>query len=77
MPIADEWIVTTSADRPLTAVATDLTAAGFRVDQTLEEIGVIIGRAERRILPVIRAITGVSDVAPNEPVDIGPPDDAE
>lgn len=72
-----KWVVTTSTKRPLADIAKDLTDAGFEVGQTLEEIGVITGSSEERVVGKVRAIQGVSDVSPETPIDIGPPDSTE
>jgi hypothetical protein len=68
------FIVTTSADRPLASIAEDLSALGLTVDQLLAEIGVIIVIGDDTAAQGIRAIPGVSDVAPAMDIDIGPPD---
>jgi len=67
------WIVTTSTDRPIKDVATDLRKAGFAVDQVNEEIQSITGASEQPA-EKLRKISGVVDVSPDEPVDVGPPD---
>jgi hypothetical protein len=67
-----KWIVTTSGNRSLSEIKKELTKAGFGVESVLEDIGVITGTtndAER-----LRSISGVSDVSPDQEVDIGPPD---
>jgi hypothetical protein len=71
------WIVTTSADRPISEISKDLRDAGFSVDRVLEEIGSITGSASEDTLPKIRSIRGVVDVSPDLPIDIGPPDSKE
>ena len=68
------WIVTTSGERPARDVAKDLKAKGFTVDQGMDEIGTIIGAADDAVASKVRAIEGVSDVSPDSPIDIGPPD---
>jgi len=67
------WVVTTSNDRPVAEIAKDLSAAGFSVDQTLEQIGVITGRTDDKAVGKLRAVRGVTDISPDIPVDIGPP----
>ena len=67
------WIVTTSGDRPAKEVAKDLRAAGFSVDQVLDEIGSITGAADDRVAEKVRSIKGVADVSPDTVIDIGPP----
>ena len=68
------WIITTSGKRPTKDVAKDLKAKGFAVDQVLDEIGTIIGAADDAVAAKVRGIDGVSDVSPDTPIDIGPPD---
>ena len=72
-PKARIWVVTTSGDRPLAEIAKELSKAGFAVDQTLDQIGVITGRSDDKGVKKARAIRGVADVSPETPVDIGPP----
>ena len=66
-------VITTSGDRPIDEVAGDLKAAGFDVDQVLEQIGSITGSAHPDSLEHLRGVAGVSDVSPDYPNDIGPP----
>jgi phage replication-related protein YjqB (UPF0714/DUF867 family) len=68
------WIVTTSGDRPTKEVAKDLKAAGFSVGQVLDEIGTITGEADDNAVEKVRAIRGVVDVSRDTDIDIGPPD---
>jgi hypothetical protein len=67
------WVVTTSNDRPMAEIAKDLSAAGFRVEQTLEQIGVITGKSDDKAVGKARAVRGVKDVSPEIQVDVGPP----
>jgi hypothetical protein len=69
-----EWIVTTSGDRPLKAVAKDLKKKGFKIDQVLDEVGSITGTGEDDVAEKVREVPGVTDVSSNVPIDIGPPD---
>jgi hypothetical protein len=68
------WVVTTSGDQSLSDIQKQLVAGGFKVDQVLTEIGVITGAAEDDVVDKVRKFAGVSDVSPDLPVDIGPPD---
>jgi hypothetical protein len=68
------WIVTTSGDRPIAAVAKDLAAAGFQVDSVLDAIGMITGRCSVKAIASVKRVKGVSAVEADAPVDIGPPD---
>ncbi len=65
---------TCSGERDLAQVAEDLSARGLRLDQTLSEIGVIVGDAPDEVVEDLRSVPGVSDVSPDQPIDIGPPD---
>jgi hypothetical protein len=67
------WVVTTSSDRSLADIAKDLAKAGFAVDQTLDQIGVVTGKSNDAVVRKVRAIRGVTDVSPEPQVDIGPP----
>lgn len=74
MPKSKRWVVTTSGDRSLGEIEKNLTEAGFDVDQVLDEIGCVTGTASDDIAESSRAISGITDVSPEEPIDIGPPD---
>jgi hypothetical protein len=68
-------IVVTSGDRPVQEIAGELTGAGFVVDQVLEHIGQVTGRASAAVMRRVKGIRGVTDVSPEHPpFDIGPPD---
>jgi len=69
-----KWIVTTSGDRPLSDIRKDLTSEGFAVVQVLDEIGCLIGDASDATAKRLRSVSGVADVSPNAPINIGPPD---
>jgi hypothetical protein len=68
------WIVSTSGERPLQDIAQDLTEAGFTISRVLDQIGSIVGTASDDIIENLRAIPGVTDISPEEDIDIGPPD---
>jgi hypothetical protein len=68
------WVVTTSGDRPINDVASDIAAAGFTIDEVLAVISIITGSATDSVAEAVRVIPGVADVSPDQPVDIGPPD---
>ena len=74
MAESKRWIVTTSGGRSLKDVASDIEAAGLAIDEVLEAIGIITGSASDSVAEAVRAIPGVADVSPDQPVDIGPPD---
>lgn len=67
------WVVTLSKDRPSGEVRQALEAAGFEVDQMMDEIGVITGRSDEESAGKLRDLPGVADVSADHPVDIGPP----
>jgi hypothetical protein len=67
------WVITTSQDRPLADIAKDLSEAGFAIDQTLDQIGVLTGKSDDKVVRKARAIRGVTDVSPEQTIDIGPP----
>lgn len=67
------WVITTSGDRPMAEIAKDLSDAGFAIDQTLEHIGVFTGKSNDKVVGKARSVRGVSDVSPEQKIDIGPP----
>ena len=77
MDKSKKWIVTTSGDRPLSDIRKDLTSEGFAIVQVLDEIGCIIGNASDATATRLRTVSGVADVSPNAPINIGPPDKNE
>jgi hypothetical protein len=77
MAVTKSWVVTTSADRPISDITRELKEAGFDVGQVLEEIGSITGDAAEETITKLRSIRGVVDVSPDLPIDIGPPDSPE
>lgn len=74
MAEVDQWVVTTSGDRPVADVVRDLAEAGFAVGEVLDAIGVITGSCTGSVADAVRQVPGVADVSPDQPVDIGPPD---
>lgn len=70
----DQWVVTTTGDRPVSAVVSDIASSGFSIDEVLEEIGVITGHGSGSAVNAVRRLPGVADVSPDQPVDLGPPD---
>jgi len=67
------WVVTASAKRPLRAIAKDLRDAGLQDVRVLKEVGVVTGKASDTVVPKLRKVAGVADVAADVPVDVGPP----
>ena len=74
MPTNKNWVVTASADRPIKDIAKDLEDAGFSVGNVNDEIRSITGAAGDKSVEKLRKISGVIDVSPDTPIDIGPPD---
>lgn len=68
-----DWVVTTSGERSLHDVATELRESGFKIDQILDEIGAITGTGGDDVARKLRKVKGVSDVSANAGADIGPP----
>jgi hypothetical protein len=73
MPDTPTWIVTTSGERPVAEIAAALAKAGLEGVSVLAEIGVISGRCAKSKLSALRKVAGVSEIAPDAPVNIGPP----
>ena len=71
------WIVTTSSERAINDIASDLRNAGFAVGRVLEEVGSITGEAADDTITRLRAIPGVVNVSPDRPISIGPPDSGD
>ncbi len=68
------WVVTTSGSLAVSDVARTLTKHGFVVEQMLDAVGVITGRCAASRVDALRELPGVSDISPDTPVDVGPPD---
>jgi hypothetical protein len=67
------WIITASEDRPLRDIVKDLEGAGLTVGEINDEIQSVTGSAAEEAAEKMRAVKGVVDVTPDEPIDIGPP----
>jgi hypothetical protein len=70
---SESLVITVSGDRPIKDVARDLRAAGFKVGQVLETVGVVTGSAHAGSADRLRRVKGVTDVSADHPVSIGPP----
>ncbi|MBM3521504.1 MAG: hypothetical protein FJX57_00990 [Alphaproteobacteria bacterium] len=68
------WLVSTDGKRALRSIAKDLAAAGLTDAKVLAEVNCITGAATDKAAAAMRKVKGVVDVAPDFPVDIGPPD---
>jgi len=71
------WVVTLAAGDDAAKVASSLERAGFEIDQQMSEIGVITGRSNHEVAERARNLPGVADIAPESPIDIGPPGSPE
>lgn len=71
------WVVTVSKQRKMQEVSQDLLGTGFKVDNVLEAIGVFTGVGNDETASKMRAVPGVSDVSPELPADVGPPNSSE
>ncbi|BCB62525.1 MULTISPECIES: hypothetical protein [unclassified Halomonas] len=67
------WLITISSDQPIQDIATRLSAEGLIVREVLEEIGCITGAADDATAQRLKQVQGVLDVAPDVPMDLGPP----
>ena len=66
-------VITTSGKRSIHDVAKDLKSEGFDVEQVLDTINVVTGKADAGSAHKLRSVKGVVDVSEDNPVDIGPP----
>lgn len=69
--------VTVKHGHALTEVADQLVSHGFKIDQMLNEIDVIVGSAPRAALAKLSRVLGVTDVAEQPQIDIGPPESGQ
>lgn len=69
----EKWIVTLKGDRPIGDVRRELEKAGLKVEEAMEEIGVISGSCAADSAARLRKIKGVADVSRDHSIDIGPP----
>jgi hypothetical protein len=65
--------ITVEDTRPIHLIQQDLEAAGLQDVQVLEAIGVISGSADEDHLARLQSVAGVSDVAADVFIDLGPP----
>jgi hypothetical protein len=64
--------VTVEHGQALDSVCARLTAQGFAVGEVLADIDVIVGTAPASSLARLRRVPGVTDVAEQTPIDLGP-----
>jgi hypothetical protein len=69
-----DWVVTLQPGTATAEAASRLRAAGLQVQDVLEAIGVVTGRATAAAAAKLRAMPGVADVSPTPSADVGPPD---
>src|SRR6516225_8767113 len=67
-------IVTVSKNHNINNVARDLKAAGLEVEEKLDAVGIVTGKAHAKSVGRLRKVRGVVDVSPDHEVNIGPPD---
>ena len=72
--VKQSLIVTVSKDHNINNVARDLKAAGLEVEEKLDAVGIVTGKAHAKSVGRLRKVRGVVDVSPDHKVDIGPPD---
>ncbi|WP_447528693.1 hypothetical protein [Vreelandella sp. TE19] len=68
------WIVTLSSEYSMSDMATHLQEQGLQIKEQLDAIGCITGEADSAAAERIRCLEGVIDIAPDTPLNIGPPD---
>ena len=68
-----DWVVTASADRPMAEIAKELSAVGFAIEQSLDQMGVFTGKSDDGAAKKVRGIRGVTNVSPIPPAHVGPP----
>ena len=67
-------MVNLSGHRPVPALLADLERAGLKVEQVLDAIDVVTGKANEDAAPKLRKVEGVKSVEEEQAIDIGPPD---
>jgi len=71
------WVVTTSPEHDFGGVARELASRGLTIEQQMDAIGVVVGSGDDSVAESLRGVKGVTDVSPDTPVDIGPPDQTD
>jgi hypothetical protein len=69
MTPATDWLITVSPDAVTSELLDRLAGLGFEVTMVLRELDLVAGRCDIELLPQLRAIDGVIDVAPDTPMD--------
>jgi hypothetical protein len=66
-------VLTYTGARPMDEVVESVKAAGFQVDQVLDAIGSITGKAAANVVPKLKKAVPGMDVSEDHTIDIGPP----
>lgn len=74
MARSKRWIVTLAEGAEVGDVSPRLSAAGFEIDEVLQEIGVVTGRGEDSVARELRRLSGVEDVSEEGEIGVAPPD---
>lgn len=69
-----QWVITLNDAAGVADAKRAIADAGFEIDTSLDEIGVITGAGDDDVAEQLRGLSGVADVAEDAPIDIGPPD---
>lgn len=77
MPESKRWVVTTSPEQPFGEVTRELASRGLTIEQEMDAIGVVVGSGDDSVAESLRGVKGVTDVSPDAPVNIGPPDQTD
>ncbi|MGM0857783.1 MAG: hypothetical protein ACQEW0_11960 [Pseudomonadota bacterium] len=73
MATTELWIITVSSDQSINDIARCLSNEGLTIREVLEDIGCITGSADNVTAERLKKVEGVVDIAPDMPVDVGPP----
>ena len=68
MTVATGWLITVSPEAVMSELLARLAGLGFEVTTVLRELDLIAGRCSVELLPQLRAIAGVIDIAPDTPI---------
>lgn len=66
------WLVSVDLQADVASVARMLSERGFKLKEVHSEISCITGVASEEDIPSLRKITGVLDISPDVPIDVGP-----
>jgi hypothetical protein len=68
MTPATDWLITVSPGAVTSELLDRLAGLGFEATMVLHELDLVAGRCGVELLPQLRAIDGVIDVAPDTPM---------